>query len=182
MFVRGQVPMTKAEIRTVTLSKARLLDSHVVWDIGAGTGSVSVEAALAASKGEIYAVEKDDEALELIKKNVELFGAANVRLCPGTAPEALAGLPAPDRVFIGGSGGQFKEILEYACAKLPRGGRVVINAVVLETLTAAVEMLRLFHFSDLDITQVSVTKAVDLGRMHMFRSHNPVYIISGEKQ
>ncbi len=182
MFVRGQVPMTKAEVRAVTLAKARLLDSHLIWDIGAGTGSISVEAALKAPDGEVFAVEKDDRALELIQKNIELFETANVRVCPGTAPEALMWLPAPDRVFIGGSGGRFKEILEYVYSRLPRGGRVVVNAVVLETLAVAVEMFKLLNFSDIDIAQVSVAKAVDMGRVHMFRSHNPVYVISGQKQ
>jgi len=181
LFLRGKVPMTKAEVRCVTLTKARLNDSHLIWDIGAGTGSISIEAALASVKGKVYAVEKEADAVSLIRKNSELFGAGNVAVIQGMAPEALSGLPAPDRVFIGGSGGNLREIMKPVFEKLSRGGRVVINAVVLETFMEAVEIMQEYGFTGVDITQVSVAKAVDLGRVHMFKSHNPVFIISGEK-
>ena len=181
LFLRGKVPMTKAEVRCVTLAKARLSDSHLIWDIGAGTGSISIEAALAAEKGKVFAVEKEAEAVSLIRKNSELFGTGNVAVIQGMAPEAINGLPAPDRVFIGGSGGNLREIMEQVFEKLSRGGRVVINAVVLETFMEAVEIMQDYGFTGVDITQVSIAKAADLGRIHMFKSHNPVFIISGEK-
>ncbi len=181
MFIRGKVPMTKAEVRVVTLSRARIGENHVVWDIGAGTGSVSVEAGLAAVNGRVFAVEKNPEAAALIKQNIKAFGAGNITVCQGAAPAALHGLPEPDRVFIGGSGGNLDEIIRYVYEKLPRGGRVVINAVVLETLVTAAETLRQLKFNEIDITQVSVAKTADLGGFHMFKSHNPVFIISGEK-
>ncbi len=181
MFIRAEVPMTKAEVRAVTLSKARLSDCHIIWDIGAGTGSISVEAALTAVNGQVFAVEKEPVAIELIKKNLALFGVGNVTVCHGTAPVALDKLPGPDRVFIGGSGGNLPEIIDFVTGKLPAGGRVVINAVVLETLVAAVEMLKRLGFGNIDITQVSISKAVNLGNLHMFKSHNPVFIISAEK-
>jgi len=182
MFIRGQVPMTKSEVRAVTIAKARLRDTDVVWDIGAGTGSISIESALAAVNGRIYAVEKDEEALDLIGSNIGLFGTDNVTVCPGAAPEALTGLPAPDRVFIGGSGGSLGEIINFVNREIPVGGRVVVNAVVLETLTTAVNTLRSLEFEDLDITQVSIPKAAPVGSMHMFKSHNPVFVISAEKR
>ncbi len=173
--------MTKSEVRCVTLAKARLDDSCLIWDIGAGTGSISIEAALASVKGKVYAIEREAEAVELIQKNSELFGTNNVTVVRGTAPEALSGLPAPDRVFIGGSGGNLREIMERVFPKLARGGRIVINAVVLETFIEAVETVQEYGFTGVDITQVSVTKTADVGRVHMFKSHNPVFIISGEK-
>jgi len=182
LFVRGQVPMTKSEVRAVTLAKARLLESHVVWDIGAGTGSVTVEAALTVTGGRVCAVEKEIDAIELIHKNIEQFGLGNVLVTRGAAPEALAGLPCPDRVIIGGSGGNFRKIAGHVYEKLPVGGRLVVNAVVLETMVDAVETMKKYDFTDVDITQVSISKAADLGRMHMWKSHNPVFVISGEKQ
>jgi len=174
--------MTKAEVRAVTMAKARLRDSHIIWDIGAGTGSISVEAALAAVNGAVFAVEKEADAVELIKENSALFGAENITVCPGAAPAALNGLPRPDRVFIGGSGGNLPEIIAYVHEQINPGGRLVINAVVLETLGTAAEMLQKLDFQDIDITQVSVSKTVKAGRVNMFKSHNPVFIISGEKK
>ena len=173
--------MTKSEVRSVTLAKARLLENHVIWDIGAGTGSISVEAALASGSGKVYAVEKELKAVTLIRKNSDIFGIDNLTAIQGAAPAALAGLPSPDRVFIGGSGGSFREIMDYVYQKLAPGGRVVINAIVLETLVDAVAVMKEYDFADIDIAQVSVAKTVDLGRVHMFKSHNPVFIISGEK-
>jgi len=173
--------MTKSEVRAVTLAKARLDDSHIIWDIGAGTGSISVEAALMASHGEVYAVEKKPEAVELIRKNMKQFDTPNIIVCAGTAPEALVGLPAPDRVFVGGSGGNFREILGYVYEKLPSGGRVVINAVALETLINAAEAVERYGFRAVEVSQISVARTADVGRVRMFRSHNPVFIISGEK-
>lgn len=182
LFIRSKVPMTKAEVRAVTIAKARLTDTHVIWDIGAGTGSISVEAALTAVQGTVFAVEKEPMAVELIKKNIERFGTENVKVYAGTAPEVLHGLPEPDRVFIGGSGGNLAEIIYYAYEKMAVGGRLVINAVVLETLSTAVETLKKLGLADLDITQVAVAKAVEVGKLHMLQSLNPVFIISGEKR
>lgn len=182
MFIRGQVPMTKSEVRAITIAKARLRDTDVIWDIGAGTGSISVEAALTVVNGRVCAVEKDEEALQLINRNIELFGTDNITVCSGAAPAALAGLPGPDRVFIGGSGGNLEAIIRHVHREMPVGGRVVINAVVLETLVTTVKTLESLGLEDMDITQVSVSKAEPLGTMHMFKSHNPVFVISAEKR
>lgn len=181
MFARDEVPMTKAEVRAVTLAKARLQENHVIWDIGAGTGSISIEAALITLSGQVFAVEKKPEAVQLIKKNIEIFSTGNITVCSGVAPEALQGLPKPDRVFIGGSGGNLAEIIRYVHEKMPIGGRVVVNAIVLESLVTSVETMKKYGFGDIDVTQVSIAKTVDVGRLHMFKSHNPVFIISSEK-
>jgi cobalt-precorrin-6B (C15)-methyltransferase len=181
MFIRGNVPMTKSEVRAVTIAKARLLADHVIWDIGAGTGSISIEAGIATSAGKVYAVEKEDDAVNLIKENMAAFGLDNITVCHGCAPEVLYELPNPDRVFVGGSGGNLREILRFVQDKLVVGGRLVINAVVLETLTTSVEMLEQLNFGDIEITQVSIAKTVNVGSVRMFNSYNPVFVISAEK-
>lgn len=181
LFVRGQVPMTKAEVRAVTIAKARLTENHVIWDIGAGTGSISVEAGLTAVQGQIHAVEKETDAVELIKENIKLFATGNVTVYHGTAPDVLLGLPQPDRVFIGGSGGNFEEIMRFVHEKLNPGGRVVVNAIVLETLIKAVDLMKSLSFDDMEITQVNISKTAELGRLHMLKSHNPIFVISGQK-
>ncbi len=181
LFIRGQVPMTKAEVRAVTISKARLTDAQVIWDIGAGTGSISVEAALTSLSGQVHAVEKEEDAVDLLKQNIELFEVENIKVHHGNAPEALKGLPAPDRVFIGGSGGNFEQIINHVYEKLVPGGRVIINAVVLETLSIAVELLKTLNFKDIDLVQVSIAKTIKVGKINMFKGNNPVFVISAEK-
>lgn len=181
MFVRGNVPMTKSEVRVLTLAKARIKEDSVVWDIGAGTGSVTVEAALLAHQGKVYAVEKEEDALALISSNLDKFGICNARIRPGSAPEVLTGLPTPDRVVIGGSAGKLKEIMECVYTRLGDGGRLVINVVALETLVQAVELVNSMEFNDVEITQVNISKTVGAGKVNMFKANSPVFIISAEK-
>ena len=132
-FLRGEVPMTKEEVRTLALPKLRVEEDHVVWDVGAGTGSVSVECALACPAGQVFAVEKKQEALALLEENKARFHASNLHVVAGTAPEALQDLPAPDRVFLGGTSGELEEILNVIFRKNP-AARVVCTAVTLETV------------------------------------------------
>lgn len=133
LFIRGDVPMTKSEVRAVALSKLELSEESVLFDIGAGTGSVAVEAALMARRGHVYAIEKKAGAQELILKNREKFGAETLTLVRGSAPEALKTLPVPTHAFIGGGTAQLEEILEILFEKNPRV-RVVINVIALESL------------------------------------------------
>lgn len=177
-FIRGKVPMTKSEVRCVCLSKLRLRGQDVVWDVGAGTGSVSVEAALLSRRGFVYAVEKSPQAAHLIRQNREKAGAWNLRVVEGEAPSALERLPAPDKVFIGGSGGGLREILLRAREKNPRV-RAVISAVTLETLSAGMTALEELGFRAIEALQLSVTKAEPAGNYHMLRGQNPIYILSG---
>ena len=169
--------MTKCEVRSISLSKLRLTCDAVVWDVGAGTGSVSVEAALQAADGEVYAIEKKEEAVKLLKENKRKFGADNLTVVQGFAPEALLELPVPSHAFIGGSSGNLKEILEILLARNP-GVRIVINAIALETVAEAVECLKTLPVCDTDIVSVSVGKAKEVGSYHMMMGQNPVYIIS----
>ena len=166
LFLRGKVPMTKSEVRSISLSKLRLHKDAVVWDVGAGTGSVSIEAASLAKDGVVYAIEKKDEAIDLLEQNKRKFGTDNLEIIKGLAPEALEGLPAPTHAFIGGSSGNLKEILEVLLEQNPRV-RVVINAIALETVAEAMQCLKSMAFTDVDIAQVSVAKGKKLGSYEM---------------
>ncbi|HQQ89983.1 MAG TPA: precorrin-6Y C5,15-methyltransferase (decarboxylating) subunit CbiT, partial [Oscillospiraceae bacterium] len=178
-FLRGGTPMTKSEVRAVCLSKLRLTPSCIVWDVGAGTGSVSVECALTAEKGRVFAVERDGEALSLLEQNREKFGAWNMEIVAGEAPQILEELPKPDRVFVGGSGGNLEEILRAALRKNP-AVRVAVTAVTLETLAEAARCFELFELENTEITELSVAKARLAGSYHLMQAHNPVWILSGE--
>ena len=180
MFVRGNVPMTKEEVRALTIAKARLAHGQTVWDIGAGTGSLSVEAAIQVADGKVYAVERLAEGIDLIKQNRDNFLLTNLEIIYGQAPEVLYGLPDPDRVFIGGSGGQLEDILNCLSDRLKPGGRIVITAVTLETPGRAVEILQKLNFKP-DISQIFAARALSIRNMHLMQGLNPVYIITAEK-
>ena len=174
-FTRADVPMTKQEIRSVTLSKLQLTKGAVVWDIGSGSGSVSVECALQAACGHVYAIEKEADAVALTRANMEKFGVCNMTVVEGTAPEALADLPAPTHAFIGGSTGNLKEILELLLAKNPHV-RIVANAVTMETAAELSEAAKPFSYSD--ICCVNVSRGRKMGRYHLMTAQNPVYIVT----
>ena len=176
-FQRGKAPMTKEEVRMLAIAKMRIQADHVVWDVGAGTGSVSVEAALAACAGSVYAIEKKADALELLKQTREQQGAWNMRIVAGEAPEALAGLPAPDRVFVGGSSGNLADIIACALDANP-DARICVTAITLETLADALACAKQFAFEDVDIVQVSLARADSIGHYHLMRAENPVYIVT----
>jgi len=180
LFYRGKAPMTKEEIRVITLAKARLAPGQAVWDVGAGTGSLSVEAALQVPGGTVYAVERSPGGIDLIRRNSLAFQLDNLRLIEGEAPEALAGLPAPDRVIIGGSGGKLAEILELTFKRLRPGGRVVLNAVTVETAALSLKLLEGLS-SAVEAVWVSAARAVPAGGSHLLKGMNPVMIIAAEK-
>lgn len=180
-FVRGKVPMTKSEIRSISLSKLRLRSDDILYDIGAGTGSVAVEMALQASNGYVYAIERGEEAAELIRTNAERLGAWNLRVIPGKAPEACRDLPPPDRAFIGGSGGDLPEILALLVEKNPQI-RVVINAITLETMAEALHQFQVHGFADIDLVQIFAAHGKEVGKYHMMQGQNPVFILSGERK
>lgn len=175
-FLRDRVPMTKEEIRVLSLSRLRLTGKAVLWDIGAGTGSVSVEAALFCPEARVYAVERNAAATELLRKNLDRFSLKNVTPVEAEAPEGLDLLPAPTHLFIGGSGGKLKEILAAAMAKNPEV-RVVINCITLETLQDAFSAARALG-AEPECVQVSATRLEPIGKYHMFRAGNPVFILS----
>lgn len=176
-FLRGKVPMTKSEVRSVSLSKLRLYEDSVLYDVGAGTGSVSVEAALQSVSGQVFAIEKKPEAVALIRDNKRKFAADNLTVIEGLAPEALEELPRPTHVFVGGSSGNLRQILETVLKKNP-SVRIVINCIALETVAEALECLKTLPVTETDIVSVSAAKAKELGSYHMMMGQNPVYIIS----
>ena len=176
-FLRAEVPMTKQEIRAVTMAKLMLTKSSVCWDVGAGTGSVSLEMARAAEDGFVYAVEKEDDACELIEKNKKHLGISNVEVVKGLAPEALSELPAPTHVFIGGSSGSMIPIIEKALEKNP-SVRVVMNTVTVESLGDAEEAVKALGLVNEDYVQISAARGRKLGRYHLMTAQNPVFIIS----
>lgn len=158
--LRGLI--TRQEVRLVTLARLELPPAGVVWDVGAGTGSVAIEAARLAPAARVFAVERNPEDAGRVRRNAERFGAPNVAAVLGEAPAALAELPDPDRVFVGGTGGRLVEVLETVAARLRPGGRLVLNAVTLETLAAAEAELARLGF-ERDVTLVSVARSRRLG-------------------
>jgi len=174
-FIRGDVPMTKSEVRALTISKLKLKDDSIVYDIGAGTGSVSMEAAGIAVNGKVYAVETEKDALELIQKNKIRFGADNVEMVGGTAPDVLSDLPAPTHAFIGGSGGRLKEIMELLIDKNPKV-RIVINSVTLETVGETVRCIKELGLREVETICVSVSRSRTTENVHLMVAQNPIYM------
>ena len=174
-FVRGDVPMTKEEVRELALCKLRIRRDDTVWDVGAGTGSVSVEAARAACEGLVIAIEQNERACELLHRNRDAFGLGNLRIIMGEAPDALAGLPAPDRVFIGGSSGRLEQIVEAAVHANP-AVRLCVTAISLETLARILSCARDLNLVNLDLVQVTVARSREIGSHHLMMGANPVYI------
>jgi len=176
---KGQI--TKREVRAVSLYSLGLRHDSVVWDIGAGTGSVSVEAALIASEGQIYAIERDTDSLPLLEANVVNLGSDNIHIVNGEAPAALKSLPNPDSVFVGGSGGNLSEILEYANSRLKPNGTIVVNLAVLERTSETYNLLRKLGLTA-EITQVASSRGKEMpdGAVRL-EALNPVFIVSGRR-
>ena len=179
-FIRGEVPMTKHEVRILTLAKSRLAIDSVVVDVGAGTGAITVEAALLAPRGKIFALERKAEAVELIRRNVEKFSVTNVEIIHAEAPDGLENLPALDAAIIGGSGGRIEKILDALATKLKVGGRVVVNAITIQTSAGALEYFRK-HDWNYDAFQVQITRLKKIRAYDMTQALNPVWIITAEK-
>ena len=175
-FVRGKVPMTKEEIRILSVAKLQLTEDAVVYDVGAGTGSVSMECARLCTQGMVYAVERNPEGIALIRENSKKLHLSNVRAVEGLAPDALFELPAPTHAFIGGSAGNMGEILDVLRAKNP-SVRIVINTIALESISEVMQLLKERGYNA-DIVQISAAKSRVLGRYHMMTGLNPVYIIT----
>jgi cobalt-precorrin-6B (C15)-methyltransferase len=174
---------TKEEIRVLTISKARLSEGALVVDVGCGTGGLTVEAALqVAPNGKVFAIDEDEEAVELTKSNVAKFAVQNnVQIIKGNAPEAMQKLPEVDAVFIGGSQ-SLREVLGVSYQKLKKNGRIVVNAILLETGYAALDELKRLGFKDVDVVQVFVAKGKEVGSGTMMLARNPITIVSATKR
>jgi precorrin-6Y C5,15-methyltransferase (decarboxylating) len=176
-FIRGNVPMTKEEIRTISIAKLGVNPDSIIYDIGAGTGSVSIQAAMKAYNGYVFAVEKKQEGVLLIEENKKKFQVSNIKAIEGIAPEALEELPIPTHAFIGGSSGNMEIIVKLLLEKNPNIN-IVINAITLETVTEVINLIKELAITNYDITQIQTSKSKSVGTYHMMMGQNPVFIIS----
>ncbi len=178
--LQGQI--TKREVRAVSLYSLGLRPGSVVWDIGAGTGSISVEASIIAREGTVYAVERDEESLPLLRRNVEQWGSKNVHIIAGEAPDALVELPDPDAVFVGGSGGSLAEILDVAIKRLRAGGRIVVNLAALERTNEVYQRFKSSGFVA-EMVMVNSSRGKDMpdGTVRL-EALNPVFVVTARRE
>lgn len=174
-FIRDKVPMTKEEVREVSICKLRLREQAVVYDVGSGTGSIAVEMAELSDTIQVYAIEKKEEAAALIEQNRAKFGLDNLEVIRGSAPEALEELPVPTHAFIGGSSGNLREILQVLYQKNPQM-RIVLNAISLETISELKEIKKEFPLQEEEIVQMQVSRARTVGSYHLMQAENPIWI------
>lgn len=177
LFTRGEVPMTKQEVRAAVLAKMAPRPRDVLWDVGAGTGSVSIELALAASWGRTYAVECSEKACELIRVNRKKLGAWNLRLIEGAAPRALEALETPNAVFIGGTKGSMQKVVDLVLDRNP-AARICISAICIETLYQAVQALQ-SRGVDPEVIQIGISRGKAAGSLHLLLANNPIFLIAG---
>jgi len=176
------VPITKEEVRVVQISKARLSSGQTVFDIGCGSGSITVEAGLQVeSTGKVIAIDHDPNAIELTKTNLEKFQVTNSTVILGNAKDKISELPKADAIFIGGTGGDTKDIVELCENKLKSGGRIVIGVILIETLYSVLQTIEKLKFDSIDITQITIGKSRKTSTGTMMLSRNPVTVISATK-
>ncbi len=181
-FERSEsVPITKEEVRVIQISKARLCPGYTVYDIGCGSGSISIEAAIQVESGKVIAIDYDPNAIELTKKNIEKFGLTNISVILGNAKEKISELDLADAIFVGGTGGDTEEIVNLCQNKLKSGGRIVIGIILIETLYSVLKSLEKLQFDSVDITQVTISKSRKTSTGTMMLARNPVTIISATK-
>jgi len=177
-FIRAEsIPMTKSEVRAVCLSKLRLTEKAVAWDVGAGTGSVAIEMALQARKGSVYAIERKEAAVDLFYDNCRKFGVDNLTVVPGLAPDACVELSAPTHAFIGGSSGNMKEIITLLLEKNP-GVRIVATAIALESIAELTSCMKHFRFEEAEVISMSVARNRKAGPYNLMTGQNPIYIFT----
>jgi cobalt-precorrin-6B (C15)-methyltransferase len=177
-----EVPITKEEVRAVQISKGRLSPGQIIYDIGCGSGSISIEAALQTQQsGKVFAIDFDPNAIELTKKNLVKFQISNVTVILGNAKEKISELPMADTIFIGGTGGDTADIIKLCESKLKLGGRIVIGTILIETLFVVLGLVEKLKFSSIDITQITVSKSRKTSTGTMMLARNPVTIISATK-
>jgi len=176
------VPITKEEVRVIQISKARLSAGQTVYDVGCGSGSISIEAAnQVGSSGKVFSIDIDQNAVDLTKKNLDKFQISNVSVILGNATQKISELPIADAIFIGGTGGETAEIVKLCESKLKQGGRIVIGTILVETLYSVLNVIEKLKFSSVDIIQVTISKSKKTSTGTMFLARNPVTIISATK-
>lgn len=182
-FIRGEVPMTKDEIRAISISKLDLKEGSILVDIGAGTGSVGIEGSTYLTKGYVYGIEKNPKGCEIIKENIKKFGVTNYKLIEGTAPQDLEEIKniGFDRMFIGGTSRNMEEIIDFFIEYSKDGSIFVINLIALESLARLIEILKRKNLKDIEIVNILVSRGKKLGDYTMMMGENPIYIINGRK-
>lgn len=176
------VPITKEEVRVIQISKARLSAGQTVYDVGCGSGSISIEAAnQVGSSGKVFSIDIDQNAVELTKKNLAKFQISNVSVILGNAMQKIDELPVADAIFIGGTGGETADIIKLCESKLKQGGRIVVGTILVETLYSVLSTIEKLKFSSVDIIQVTISKSKKTSTGTMFLARNPVTIISATK-
>lgn len=179
-LIRGKVPMTKSEIRSLSIIKMKISEDDIIWDVGAGTGSISLEMALNYPKTKIYAIERNSEGIALIKENMKKFALTNIIPVEGIAPEVFSNLESPNRVIIGGSGGNLEEIIKYLWS-LDTVKNIVLNAVTLNTAYTGIKFFNENNISFEGI-QINITNIEMVKDYQMLKGQNPIFIISANKQ
>lgn len=178
-FIRGKVPITKEEVRAISLNKLNLKNAKTFIDVGAGTGSVSIEAALTYDNLKVIAIERNDVAIDLINQNVNKFNLSNIEVIKDYAPIDLD--VKADGIFLGGTGNNLEEIIKWSKELLIPGGRLVANFILIDNFYDTLDLLKKYNFVNLDVSQLSINKLEKLGSRDYFKPHNPIFIISCEK-
>ncbi|MGL4687375.1 MAG: precorrin-6Y C5,15-methyltransferase (decarboxylating) subunit CbiT [Fusobacteriaceae bacterium] len=179
-FIVGAVPLTKQEVRAVSISKLDLKEDTILIDVGAGTGSIGIEGSTYIKKGQVFAIEKERKGCDLINANKEKFSCDNLTVIEGRAPENIPEIPY-DRMFIGGSTGSLKEILEHFIKYSKDNSKLVINIIALETLSVATAYLKELKFKEIEICNVSISRGRKIGAYTMMYGENPIYVITAVK-
>jgi cobalt-precorrin-6B (C15)-methyltransferase len=175
-----EVPITKEDVRAIAISKLRLKEGHSAIDVGCGSGSVTVELCL-QTKGKVYAIDFDEKAVELTKKNLQKFGVKAEEVMLAKAQDVLPKLPQVDAIIVGGTWGDAKQVIELAAGRLKKGGRIVIDTILIETIYQALAAVNELELNEIDITQVTISKARKVTTGTMMLARNPVMIISATK-
>ena len=180
-FITGKVPITKEEVRAISINKLDLLNAKTFIDVGAGTGSVSIEAGYSYPNLKVIAIERNDDAIDLVKQNKEKFNLDNVEIIKAYAPVELDKDIKADAIFLGGTGKKLEEIIDWSKDLLVDGGRLVANFIIIDTFYEMLRLVREKGFKNVDVTVLNVSKLEKLGPGEYFKPHNPIYIISCEK-
>ena len=180
-FITGKVPITKEEVRAISLNKLELLNAKTFIDVGAGTGSVSIEAGYSYPNLKVIAIERNDDAIDLVKQNKEKFNLDNVEIIKAYAPVELDKDIKADAIFLGWTGKKLEEIIDWSKDLLVDGGRLVANFIIIDTFYEMLRLVKEKGFKNIDVTVLNVAKLEKLGTGEYFKPHNPIYIISCEK-
>lgn len=180
-FIQKELPMTKQEIRAISVAKLQLEDDSILIDVGAGTGTIGIESATYLRNGKVFAIEKEEKGIETLKENIKKFNLDNIEVIVGRAPEVIPEI-SYNRMFIGGSTGSMKNILEHFMKYANTDGRIVINSITLETLSESTKLLKELNFKNIEVVNISVSRGKKVGPYTMMYGENPIFIVTANKE